>query len=96
MSTSFVRLVEGQFTIMFISLCRTVAALAGCGKTIVARWTSKGPRVWGKPGLSGYLVHLVSLVQPNKPDRPNKPTNGLLTLAGFFSILLDINGDTWP
>jgi len=31
------------------------------------------------------LVHLVSFVQPNKRDKPN---NGLLTLAGFFSILL--------
>ena len=58
--------------------------------------------------LSGYLidlvwfvylvdlVHLVSFVQPNKRDRPNKPNNGLLTLAGFFSILLDVNCDTWP
>jgi hypothetical protein len=71
---------------MMISLGRTVAALAGCGKTIVARWTFKGPRVWGKPGLSGYLVclvHLVSLIQPNKPDRPNRP-NEQDRLAGFF------------
>ena len=35
------------------------------------------------------LVHLVSFVQPNKPDKRNKPNNGLLTLADFFSILLD-------
>ena len=38
-----------------------------------------------------YLVHLVypdSLVQPNKRDKPNKQNNGLLTLAGCFSILL--------
>ncbi len=34
------------------------------------------------------FVHLVGLVQPNKRDKPNKPNNGLLTLAGFFSILL--------
>ena len=34
------------------------------------------------------LVYLVSFVQPNKRDRPNKPNNSLLTLAGFFSILL--------
>ena len=34
------------------------------------------------------FVYLVSFVQPNKRDRPNKPNNGLLTLAGFFSILL--------
>ena len=33
------------------------------------------------------LVHLVGLVQPNKRDKPNKPNNGLLMLAGFFSIL---------
>ena len=36
-----------------------------------------------------HLVYLVNLVQPNKRDRPNKPNNGLLTLADFFSILLD-------
>jgi hypothetical protein len=39
------------------------------------------------------LVYLVGLVQPNKRDRPNKPdrpNNGLLTLADFFSILLDV------
>ena len=35
-----------------------------------------------------YLVHLVCLVEPNKQDKPNKPNNGLLLLAGFFSILL--------
>jgi hypothetical protein len=35
------------------------------------------------------FVHLVSLVQPNKQDKPNKPNNGLLTLADFFSILLE-------
>ena len=32
-----------------------------------------------------YLVHLVYLDYPNEQDRPN---NGLLLLAGFFSILL--------
>ena len=32
------------------------------------------------------LVHLVSFVQPKKPDKPN---NGLLTLADFFSILIE-------
>jgi hypothetical protein len=47
--------------------------------------------VWGKPGLSGYLVHLVSLMQPNKPDRPNRPKEQD-RLAGFFSILLARNG----
>jgi hypothetical protein len=48
-----------------------------------------------------YLVHLVysvSLFQPNKQDKPNKPikrdrpdkpNNGLLTLADFFSTLLE-------
>jgi hypothetical protein len=35
-----------------------------------------------------YLVHLVCFVQPNKQDKPNKPNNGLLLLAGFFSVLL--------
>ncbi len=35
------------------------------------------------------LVHLVSFVQPNTRDKPNKPNNGLLTLAAFFSILLE-------
>ena len=34
-----------------------------------------------------YLIHLVCLVQPNKRDKQNKPNNGLLLLAGFFSIL---------
>jgi hypothetical protein len=46
-----------------------------------------GLHVWGKPGLSGYLVclvHLVSLMQPNKPDRPNEQDR----LADFFSNLL--------
>jgi len=33
--------------------------------------------------------YLVSFVQPNKRDKPNKPNNGLLRLAGFFSILLE-------
>jgi hypothetical protein len=33
------------------------------------------------------LVHLVSFVYPNKREKPDKPFNGLLTLAGFFSIL---------
>ena len=28
-------------------------------------------------------------MQPNKRDKPNKPNNGLLTLAHFFSILLE-------
>jgi hypothetical protein len=28
-------------------------------------------------------------MQPNKRDKPNKPNNGLLTLADFFSILLE-------
>ena len=36
-----------------------------------------------------YLLHLVCLVQPNKRDKPNKPNNGLLTLADFFSVLLE-------
>ena len=48
------------------------------------------------------LVYPVHLVQPNTRDRPNrpdrldrpnkpdKPDNGLLMLAGFFSILLQI------
>ena len=35
-------------------------------------------------------VHLVYLVQPNKQDKPNKPDNGLLMLADFFRILLEI------
>ena len=71
-------------------------------KTIVARWKSDGPRVWNKPGLSGYLVclvHLVSLVdlvylvclvQPNnrdRPDRPNRP-HEQDRLADFPCILL--------
>jgi hypothetical protein len=50
-----------------------------------------GAHVWGKPGLSGYLVcqvHLVSLIQPNKPDRPNRP-NEQDRLADFSSILLE-------
>jgi len=62
--------------------------LAGCGKNIPAQQNSDGLHVWGKPGLSGYLVclahlvalvslvslvHLVCLVQPNKQDKPNKP-----------------------
>jgi hypothetical protein len=34
------------------------------------------------------LVYPVDLVQPNKRDKLNKPNNGLLTLAGFFSVLL--------
>ena len=36
----------------------------------MARENFDGLHVWGKPGLSGYLV---SLMQPNKPDRPNRP-----------------------
>ena len=36
------------------------------------------------------LVHLVALLQPNKREKPNKPNNGLLVLADFFSILLDL------
>ena len=35
-----------------------------------------------------YPVHLVCLVQANNRDRPNRPSNGLLTMADFFSILL--------
>ena len=57
----------------------------------MARWKFDGPHVWGKPGLSGYLVclvHLVSLMQPNKPDRPNRP-NEQDRLVDFFSILLN-------
>ena len=55
-----------------------------------AREKSNGLHVWGKSGLSGYLVclvHLVSLIQPNKPDRLNRP-NKQDGLADFFSILL--------
>ena len=61
-----------------------------------ARQNVDGSHVWGKPSLSGYLVHLVSLVQLNnrdrpnrrdKPDRPNRP-NEQDRLADFFSILL--------
>jgi hypothetical protein len=60
------------------------------GKTIVARWKFTGRHVWGKPGLSGYLVcpvNLVRLIQLHKPDRPNRP-NEQDRLADFFSILL--------
>src|SRR5437016_435813 len=39
-----------------ISLGRTVAALAGCGKTIVGRWTFKGPRVCGKGRTPGRML----------------------------------------
>jgi len=53
MSRAFVRLVEGQFTIVMISLGRTVAALAGCGKTISAQRNFEGMHVWDKPGVSG-------------------------------------------
>ena len=59
-------------------------------KTIVARWKFTGRHIWGKPGLSGYLiclVHLVRLIQPNKPDRPNR-SNEQDRLADCFSILL--------
>ena len=35
------------------------------------------------------LVHLVCLVQPNKRDKTNNPNNCLLTLANFFSVLLE-------
>ena len=56
MSTSFVCLVEAQFTIKMISLGRTVAAPAGYGKTIVARWTSKGLRVWGNGRIPGRML----------------------------------------
>ena len=35
------------------------------------------------------LNYPVGLGQPNKRDKPNKPNNGLLGLAGFFSILLE-------
>ena len=41
-----------------------------------------------------YLVHLVYLVQQDQldePNKPDKPNNGLLMLAGFFSILLQIS-----
>jgi hypothetical protein len=64
--------------------------LAGCGKTISAQRNFDGRHVWGKPGLSGYLVclvHLVSLMQPNKPDRPDRPDEQD-RLANVFSILL--------
>ena len=53
-------------------------------KTIVARWKSDGPRVWNKPGLSGYLVSLVGLVclvclvksdRPDQRDGPERPLN---------------------
>ena len=53
----------------------------------MARENFDGEHVWGKPGLSGYLVHLINLMQPNKPDRPNRP-NEQYRLANFFSILL--------
>jgi hypothetical protein len=57
---------------------------------LLARESFDGSHVWGKPGLSGYLVclvHLVSLIQPNKPDRPNRP-NEQDRLVDFSSILL--------
>ena len=53
---------EGQFTIVMISLGRTVAALAGCGKTIVARWTFKGPRVWGNGRIPGRMLKKARLL----------------------------------
>jgi urea transport system permease protein len=100
MSTSFVCLVEGQFTIMMISLGRTVAALAGCGKTIVARWTFKGPRVWGSNGrISGRM--LKKFVQQGRSTRRGEaysvryvePLSKARTpLASFFSILLGVVG----
>jgi hypothetical protein len=70
---------EGKRTINEIA-----SALAGCGKTMLARENFDGPHVWDKPSLSGYLV---SLMQPNKPDRPNRP-NEQDRLADFFSIQL--------
>jgi urea transport system permease protein len=100
MSTSFVCLVEGQFTIMMISLGRTVAALAGCGKTIVARWTFKGPRVWGSNGrIPGRM--LKKFVQQGRSTRRGEaysvryaePLSKARTpLASFFSILLGVVG----
>ena len=53
---------EGQFTIVMISLGRTVAALAGYGKTIVARWTFKGPRVWGNGRIPGRMLKTFRLL----------------------------------
>ena len=68
-----------------------LAAMTGCGKNMWVRQNVDGSHVWGKPGLSGYLVclvYLVSLMQPNKPDKPNRP-NEQDRLADFFGILLD-------
>ena len=99
MSTSFVCLVEAQFTIMIISLGRTVAALAGCGKTIVARWTFKGSRVWGNGRILGRM--LKKFVQQGRSTRRGdaysvryvEPLSKARTpLAGFFSILLGVVG----
>jgi hypothetical protein len=39
----------------------------------------------GETGWTVDLVYLVGLVQPNNRD---KPSNGLLTLAAFFRILV--------
>ena len=62
--------------------------LGARGKTVSAQQDFDGLHVWGKPGLSGYLVclvhlvylvclvhlvYLVRLVQPNKQDKLNKP-----------------------
>jgi hypothetical protein len=81
---------------MMISLGRTVAALAGCGKTIVARWTFKGPRVWGNGRIPGRM--LKKFVQQGRSTRRGdaysvryvEPLNKARTkLADFFSILLE-------
>ena len=67
--------------------------LGVCGKTLWARWNFTGLHVWGKPGLSSYLVclvHLVSLMQPDKPEQPAGSHASRFTAPGsdFFSILL--------
>ena len=64
--------------------------LGACEKTVSAQQDFDGLHVWGKPGLSGYLV---CLVQPNKQDKLNKPNkrdrpNEQDRLADFSNILL--------
>jgi hypothetical protein len=59
-------------------------------------------RRYDKPGLSGpsgflfiWLIWFIWLVSFNQ--KPDKPNNGLLTLADFFSILLEagtVGGDS--
>src|SRR6185436_184489 len=60
--------------------------LAGCGNTIVAQ--QEDPTQDAQTGLFCLSRSSGLSGLPNKRDKPNKPNNGLLLLAGFFSVLL--------